>query len=347
MKANFGGWIVCLAFWLNTLAWVCAEAPRSAIRISIMADGGLRMNGTAATGAQVRDALEKLSPETGVVRLFGERDVPSPYHESPDLAVILRRGLAMQFAFKPDFSDITANTPAMRIHVDPTGSEPDKVDFTGFVSDICPVHHEKMKIEKIRLFRPLDLGFVRSLKRADINALFPFRGAGIDDFTFYGLTDVYVCPSCLREFVAADKKYTETSHTTGKWTTYVSLRGVPKDLLDAFMAQTRDEGGIADAGEDYAFGCVSSGNEPRRQFVLAGIQGNIGFLIWRQGGFGIVTLAATFAKSKDGWKAEMAPGGEDTGNSGKYFDADVRGAHGPPTKTDYIKAIEEEIARKR
>lgn len=332
--------MVVLALWLNAMGRVCAESPRTTIRISIMADGGFFLNGMAASETEVNAALEKLQPDTDVAQIYGARRVPDP----TQFRAIYIHGLPAQFGSKADFSDITANTPAMRIvHPDEPGYP--KFDFTGCISDICPVHHEKMTIGKVGMFREPQPSLIPLMTKEERNQRYPFRGAAPADIFFMGMADVYVCPTCSREYEASVKKATETPQTTGKWTTYVSLRGVPEELRTAFMTQVPDGSAIADAGEPFAFGCIVSPGEPRRQFAFAGTQGDLGFFIWREGGFAIFTRGATFAKSKDGWKANTIPSRSSPGVSEKYFE--VSFSHQDRIQDGYVAAIEAQIAGKR
>ena len=263
MKTNFGLRIVCLAFWLNATVWVCAESPPDPLRVSFKDEFVSLINGTPADTSDLGRAVEMIEDKTKVVQVYRESQRPFP---SSSLSTIFRRGLGVQFAFKPNFSDITVNTPAMRVHEEPN-VEGEKIDFTGFISDVCPVHREKMKITKVQWLREFDPKLIPTISREKCNKQFPFPGAAIAGVYFKGTADVYECPTCSRGFEALVKKTAGPPKIVGKWSTYPSIRGVPKDLMDAFM--TLDETSIADAGEDFAFTCMATPYEARRRFGVA------------------------------------------------------------------------------
>ena len=338
---NSVGVVVLFLLSLHLSQQVLADLPRVTLRISITANGEYRMNGVAASDSEVTDALNRLSPKRDVVQLYGENHVPSPYGSRPALLRILHRSLPVQFALKSDFSDITENTPAMRIHPWGTDGLAPRTTFTDCVAEVCPVHQQRMTIMRVGMSRPDVSRFGPTIQQENRDARYPFRGAAIDGVFFSGKAEVSVCPSCSGDYAALIKKYRETPLPVGKWTVYVSLRAVPKELWQAAARSSFRGTAVADAGEPFAFGCMARQGEPRQRFVLAGTHRDVGFVVWEQGGVVCQTKGAVFRRSEAVWNISYAP----TSSSGTRWEPsfDIRNRKAPDTVETLVEAVEARI----
>jgi hypothetical protein len=286
-----------------------ASSP-DVISLTTRRDGSITMDGNPAGNPQLGQAIANLVAGKGSVLLHRE---PGQWLKLENLSEILE----VIAEHRVPFSIVTDETPTNRELVSgPMLLERDKVagkffipDFAALHGDECPVHHGTMKKQLVPNFRDEVKNLIPRPDRETVRAKFPFSGISERNYWVpYSLfpgrsVHAFVCPACLAELKAWTEARKKEPLIIGKWTTYVAIPAVPPDLWRAFQRQILSRERIADAGQAYAFGCVSFGDEPRRGFLLAGTCEDAGFVIYRQGGFTTSTKAAIFRKVGSDWIA--------------------------------------------
>lgn len=100
--------VFCVLLFLAPIAFCSAQqkARQPALKVAVMADGRIIVNGTPATMESFRASLKKLSQEKGIVWYFREdAKTEAPKIAKQVIQAVIDARLPIRLSSRPDYSD--------------------------------------------------------------------------------------------------------------------------------------------------------------------------------------------------------------------------------------------------